>query len=81
MAREVQSTAGRATLATRLSGEPGRLSDHYCVKLLLMLVAQVHPQLGDAVPRHRGLPGQLHPGGDRQIRARHQLVKHEAAYF
>ena len=46
----------------------------------LVLVSQVHPQLSDALPRHRGLPGQLHPGGHRQIRAHHQLVKHEDAF-
>ena len=43
----------------------------------MLVLVQVHPQLSEAVPLLRGLPGQLHPGGHRQIRAHHQLVKHE----
>ena len=76
----VQLTAGQATLATRLSGEPGLSSALLRIGgATPLLLAQVHPQLSDAVPLHRGLPGKLHPGGHRQIRADHQLVKHEDA--
>ena len=46
----------------------------------MLVLMQVHPQLREAVPLLRGLPGQLHPGGHRQIRAHHQLVKHEDAF-